>query len=134
METNVKAGGDPNFRPADVGGSGSLNDYQMFPGLAKGGPASSGKPYIVGEIGPELFIPNINGSVMSNYRTEKIYDMISSKNAGKINFITMDLPPQVMKKEKSIPTPPAPPVPNIPSTNSADLWRTRTPDIYGIYV
>ena len=30
FETNVKAGGDPNFRPRDAGGSGSLNDYQMF--------------------------------------------------------------------------------------------------------
>jgi len=37
METNVKAGGDPNFRPRDAGGSGSLNDYQMFPGAYTGG-------------------------------------------------------------------------------------------------
>ena len=33
----MKAGGDPNFRPRDVGGSGSLNDYQMFPGVYTGG-------------------------------------------------------------------------------------------------
>ena len=99
-----------------------------------GGPVTAGNPYIVGEKGPEFFIPNINGSVVNNYKTEKIYQMISSKNAGKINFITMDLPPQVIKKEKSIPTPPAPPVPNISSTNAADLWRVKTPDIYGIYV
>jgi hypothetical protein len=101
---------------------------------AMGGPVTAGNPYIVGEKGPEFFIPNINGSVVNNYKTEKIYEMISSKNAGKINFITMDLPPQVIKKEKSIPTPPAPPVPNISSTNAADLWRVKTPDIYGIYV
>ena len=37
FETNVKAGGDPNFRPKDAGGSGSLNDYQMFPGAYTGG-------------------------------------------------------------------------------------------------
>ena len=37
FETNVKAGGDPNFRPRDAGGSGSLNDYQMFPGAYTGG-------------------------------------------------------------------------------------------------
>jgi len=71
---------------------------------------------------------------VNNYKTEKIYNMISSKNAGKINFITMDLPPQVIKKEKSIPTPPAPSVPNISSKNALDLWRVKTPDIYGIYV
>ena len=37
METNVEAGGNPNFRPRDAGGSGSLNDYQMFPGAYTGG-------------------------------------------------------------------------------------------------
>jgi len=99
-----------------------------------GGPVNAGQPYIVGERGPEFFIPNINGSVVNNYRTEKIYDMISSKNAGKINFITMDLPPQVIKKEKSIPTPPAPPVPVISPINASNPYMLKTPDIYGIYV
>ncbi len=37
METNVEAGGNPNFRPRDAGGSGSLNDYQMVPGAYTGG-------------------------------------------------------------------------------------------------
>ena len=99
-----------------------------------GGPVSPGKPYLVGEDGPEIVVPKISGTVINNTKTKKIYETISSKNAGKINFVTMDLPPQVMKTEKSIPTPPAPPVPNISSTNAADLWRNKTPDIYGIYV
>ena len=99
-----------------------------------GGPISAEKPYLVGEEGPELIVPKISGTVINNAKTKKIYEMISSKNAGKINFVTMDLPPQVMKTEKSIPSPPAPEVPNISSTNAADLWRNKTPDIYGIYV
>lgn len=99
-----------------------------------GGPVIAGQTYLVGEDGPELIVPKISGTVINNTKTEKIYKMISSKNAGKVNFVTMDLPPQVMKTEKSIPTPPAPPVPNISSTNAADLWRVKTPDIYGIYV
>lgn len=99
-----------------------------------GGPISAEKPYLVGEEGPELIVPKISGTVINNTKTEKIYKMISSKNAGKVNFVTMDLPPQVMKTEKSIPSPPAPEVPNISSTNAADLWRNKTPDIYGIYV
>ena len=37
METNVEAGGNPNFRPRDAGGSGSLNNYQMIPGAYTGG-------------------------------------------------------------------------------------------------
>ena len=34
--------------------------------LEDGGPATAGRPYIVGEAGPELFIPNQSGTVISN--------------------------------------------------------------------
>lgn len=37
-----------------------------IPGLAEGGPAKAGKPYIVGENGPELFVPKQAGSVIPN--------------------------------------------------------------------
>jgi hypothetical protein len=37
-----------------------------IPGLAVGGPASAGRPYIVGERGPELFVPGSNGNVVPN--------------------------------------------------------------------
>ena len=33
---------------------------------ANGGPVSSNRPYIVGERGPELFLPNQNGQIISN--------------------------------------------------------------------
>ncbi len=35
-------------------------------GLASGGPATAGKPYIVGENGPELFVPKSSGTVIPN--------------------------------------------------------------------
>jgi hypothetical protein len=35
-------------------------------GLAAGGPVNTGAPYVVGERGPELFVPTTNGNVMSN--------------------------------------------------------------------
>jgi len=35
-------------------------------GLAGGGPTRAGTPYLVGERGPELFVPGTNGGVMSN--------------------------------------------------------------------
>ena len=35
-------------------------------GLAEGGPAQAGRPYIVGEKGPELFVPNTSGTVIPN--------------------------------------------------------------------
>ena len=38
-------------------------------GLASGGPAKAGQPYIVGEEGPELFIPKQSGTVIPNDTT-----------------------------------------------------------------
>jgi len=38
-------------------------------GLANGGPAKAGQPYIVGEEGPELFIPKQSGTVIPNDTT-----------------------------------------------------------------
>jgi len=42
-----------------------------IPGLADGGPAKAGKPYVVGEEGPELFVPNSSGNVISNQDLQK---------------------------------------------------------------
>lgn len=36
------------------------------PGRAMGGPVSSGRPYIVGEVGPELFVPSSSGNITPN--------------------------------------------------------------------
>lgn len=56
-----------------VASAGILNT--IFPGLgmmggfafkAAGGPVSGGRPYIVGERGPELFVPNRSGEIVSN--------------------------------------------------------------------
>jgi lambda family phage tail tape measure protein len=48
-------------------GSGGLFGGSIIPGfLAKGGSAQAGKPYVVGEKGPELFIPGASGSVVPN--------------------------------------------------------------------
>ena len=40
-------------------------------GKAAGGPVMSNKPYIVGEQGPELFVPNSAGSIMTNATMNK---------------------------------------------------------------
>jgi lambda family phage tail tape measure protein len=40
-------------------------------GLAAGGPAMANKPYVVGEQGPELFVPNSAGSIMTNAAMNK---------------------------------------------------------------
>lgn len=38
----------------------------FIPGLATGGPVTSGRPYIVGEEGPELFMPSQSGRIIPN--------------------------------------------------------------------
>jgi phage-related minor tail protein len=38
----------------------------MIPGRAKGGPVIGGSPYIVGERGPELFVPGSSGTIIPN--------------------------------------------------------------------
>ena len=37
-----------------------------IPGLAEGGPAKAGEPYVVGEEGMELFVPDQNGRIIPN--------------------------------------------------------------------
>jgi tape measure domain-containing protein len=48
-----------NSDPLGAGGG-------FWTGRANGGPAAGGTPYLVGERGPELFVPSSNGGVMSN--------------------------------------------------------------------
>ena len=40
--------------------------FPDIPGRAKGGPVSAGQPYVVGEKGPELFVPTRSGTVIPN--------------------------------------------------------------------
>lgn len=44
----------------------NLGAAQYGGGLASGGPARAATPYLVGERGPELFVPGTSGGVMSN--------------------------------------------------------------------
>ena len=56
------------FNPvASYTGSGPIS-FAGFPidGKANGGPVSGGSPYIVGERGPELFVPSNSGTVVPN--------------------------------------------------------------------
>lgn len=45
-------------------GVGKLADVAF---RAEGGPVAGGSPYIVGEQGPELFVPKYNGSIVPNH-------------------------------------------------------------------
>ena len=48
------------------GGGGNGGSTDMF--KASGGPVSAGSPYVVGELGPEIFIPSTSGTIIPNDR------------------------------------------------------------------
>jgi hypothetical protein len=52
---------------------------KAIPGMAKGGPVQAGKPYVVGEEGPEIVIPSSDGNVLSNDDSQ-IYAMLLASN------------------------------------------------------
>jgi hypothetical protein len=52
--------------PSDGGGLGGIFRSLFGGARANGGPVSSGRAYLVGERGPELFLPRLSGSVVSN--------------------------------------------------------------------
>ena len=62
------------FSGGDIFKPGALDNLKNIPfgegtilqGRAMGGPVSAGSPYLVGEKGPELFIPNSSGNIAPN--------------------------------------------------------------------
>jgi hypothetical protein len=58
---NAIFGGVPGFNPLPQG--------RLF-GRASGGSVNNGQPYLVGERGPELFVPSSAGTVMNNSNTK----------------------------------------------------------------
>ena len=67
------SGGPGSFAPSgslaavgDVGTGFNFDVDAMLPGRAKGGPVSSGQTYMVGERGPELFVPGRSGTIVAN--------------------------------------------------------------------
>lgn len=57
-------GGQPSGGGGLLGGA--LGSLLGLPGRATGGPVSPGRGYIVGERGPELFVPTSSGNVQPN--------------------------------------------------------------------
>ncbi len=51
--------------PTDAGGW-AASFGTVLPGRAKGGPVSGGQMYMVGERGPELFVPGRSGTIVAN--------------------------------------------------------------------
>jgi hypothetical protein len=52
-------------QPLAAGIGGAIKSA-FLPGRAVGGPVASGSPYVVGEKGPELFVPHASGTIVPN--------------------------------------------------------------------
>lgn len=57
-----------------------------LPHEALGGPVGRGRPYVVGEVGPELFIPNTGGSVVSNSQLRDVLSGVSGGSSYNVNI------------------------------------------------
>lgn len=64
-------------------------------GKLKGGPVSAGTPYIVGEGGPEIFMPSDNGNIIPN---DKIGGMVGGGNTRVIVNNYTDAHPEVRER------------------------------------
>lgn len=76
------------------GGGGFATSFlKNFKGLlgfrANGGPIGQGQPFIVGERGPELFVPNTSGSIVSNtnLRSDGIGELIARISGNDLQII-----------------------------------------------
>lgn len=84
-----------------IGGGGSAPA-----GRAVGGPVSAGRPYIVGENGPELFVPSAGGQVVPNGRmgggaTVNQTINISTGVAQTVRAEVLNLMPQIAESAKA---------------------------------
>ncbi|CAB4148401.1 hypothetical protein UFOVP529_2 [uncultured Caudovirales phage] len=74
-------------------------------GLAKGGYARGGSPYIVGERGPELFLPQSSGMVLNNSISSRLLSMMagggSAVGAGAGN-VTININNPVVRSDADI--------------------------------
>jgi len=60
-----------------MGGKGDMLEFR-----ANGGPVAAGRPYIVGERGPELFVPGASGSIIPNGRTGTVVNVVVNAGVG----------------------------------------------------
>jgi lambda family phage tail tape measure protein len=62
--------GAPATATSSYGASGGMTEHVFNPNRAEGGPVEAGKMGLVGEKGPELFVPRSNGTIIPNNRLQ----------------------------------------------------------------
>jgi len=70
---------------ANINKTGDWSWVPNVPGMpvpkAGGGPVYSGSPYLVGEEGPELFVPTLDGQIIPNQQTTNNFNLTMTSNA-----------------------------------------------------
>tara|TARA_Y100000992_G_scaffold183212_1_gene123730 strand:- start:40 stop:594 length:555 start_codon:yes stop_codon:yes gene_type:complete len=94
---------------------------------AEGGPVTKGKPYLVGEKGPEVFEPNVSGNIVPN---ENISIIPNDINPNSINQrvnksrVKTVIQPVIQTQIQQVPTP----VPmSSPSTQITQISKSKLP-------
>lgn len=64
--SGIFSGAGPVQMPGGAGFAEGFSLPSLLPARASGGPVASNTPYMVGEQGPELFVPNAGGSIVNN--------------------------------------------------------------------
>ena len=59
-----------------------VDDVLLAAGLANGGSASAGQAYLVGERGPEIFVPNQSGTVVPNHLSASQINLLGNRGGG----------------------------------------------------
>lgn len=98
---------DADWKEGTFGGElGDLEDiFGGALGKQHGGPITSGRPYIVGEAGPELVVPGASGTVVSNAQLlSALKEMLggggaSSPAGASVQIITGNTDPRVLANE-----------------------------------
>jgi len=78
------------FNPMTSGGSGIMGFFSKIFGFAEGGEPPVNKPSLVGEKGPELFVPKVKGTIIPNDVLENIKELNKLKIQG---FAQGGMPP-----------------------------------------
>jgi hypothetical protein len=87
---------------AGPAGSGGILSFLGFGTRANGGPVNANQPYIVGERGPELFMPSSNGMVMSNAETRTALNRQLDNRRSNATTETMQAKPLEVKYESTV--------------------------------
>ena len=80
-----KPGNQGGFYSAGKGG-GYTRDFNtgkiiFLPAKATGGPVTGMRPYMVGEMGPEMFIPKVSGTIITNNALDRYTRTRQTKTA-----------------------------------------------------